>query len=625
MQNRMITFLILIILFVFASGQDLNIFGKFELVAVPIDAKELSRIKSKCFSGFGFPSCRPVYQQDPFVKAKNLVYYNNLENLYGSLYCMQCCGAQPNHQDVWDLYCDVDVVTAKESNMYGTELRLYANQFSGDTNIVRCPVRRSICNYDQNGEYIDCPNQANDPLTMVGYTLTLEINRIDHYFTYWRGVQSCKIDVEESPIPLDPNNGGKFRETIIVNHHSSFSDLFDVSKLAIVMLCTYLICYGTFYYFRRRKCVYCGNKLVFSDEMCHRCKFVGAHPPDPVLLAALESKGEHLQGVLPEVFPHSTEMVAFYRSQRDILKAAFSKLTKGEVATFPENAVAPPDPARPDDKDDDSVGVKSLGTLDTDQDMHFMLEQGKKQEATSAKIAVGTASSTEAKTGDDDTVASAVDGNKRWLNFFPFRWKYPKWMVKYLGFSNKKKEVVPYINPNLINLPKHIIYEAVGHHDPPKPDAEYLAWRRNFFEERLGYVPDDLHGAEHGEEQETELTEEQKEAAGDQSVQGSTAGSVTTTGSRPKPIPAWQKRQKPRAPPPPIPPEPGLCSCFGDLCQQSDLSKIRNAYSKSRNKRDGPPLKLILKTSGTICVLLILFAGLFIYGFQIDITEYVKL
>jgi len=56
------------------------------------------------------------------------------------------------------------------------------------------------------------------------------------------------------------------------------------------------------------------------------------------------------------------------------------------------------------------------------------------------------------------------------------------------------------VNPNIIKVPKHIIYAAIGHHAPPAPDAAYLQKTRAIYEESLGYVPDDLQTVdqEHG-------------------------------------------------------------------------------------------------------------------------------
>ena len=70
----------------------------------------------------------------------------------------------------------------------------------------------------------------------------------------------------------------------------------------------------------------------------------------------------------------------------------------------------------------------------------------------------------------------------------PYRrpWRYPKWM-KYFGFRNKQKAVVPIVNPNILPYPKHIIYAAIGHHKPPPPDEKMEAERRAIFMEALGY------------------------------------------------------------------------------------------------------------------------------------------
>jgi len=646
MLHQVLLLLALMCLCPYSCCQVLNLWGKLELVAIPIDLKEIGRIKSKCFNGFGFPSCRPVYQALPWIKAENLDYYNTLGDLYGSQYCVKCCGKQENHVDVWDLYCDADTVTARESNLYGMELRLAANQFSGDSTIIRCPLTRSICNYDASGEFIDCPNQATDTKFLVGYTITIQVNKIDRYFQYWRGVHSCQIAAEESTTRLQ--SGDRFRETLILEHYSDLSDVFDFAKLGMVLCIIYSICYGVLFYFRRRRCCYCQNKLVFSDEMCHRCKFVGADAPDPVMIAVLTSKGDALQGDIPEVFPGSERAVQWYRDtreriivkmktwklQRAMRKAAVAKASqivpslslspaledsakaKAQAQAQAQAAKTKPSSSKANTVRalDDATAVTSLGG---DDEMSLGTYGEALNEGLTGKEQAEAAAAAELKLKEEMAEAEAI-ANQPLLDFFPFHWKWPKWATKklgWLGITNKKKEKVPYVNPNIIKVPKHVIYEALGHHAPPKPDAEFIKKRREIFEERLGYVPDDLLAVDEALDGEGEHKD-------------GTAGLDMAIKQKPKVLtsgitPFWQI-QAPvtrRRPPPKEEPQ-GIFGRFLALFEKSDLQKIRGAFHKQRNKRDLPPCKMVLITTTCICCLLGTFAGAFIYMMDIDVAYY---
>jgi hypothetical protein len=64
---------------------------------------------------------------------------------------------------------------------------------------------------------------------------------------------------------------------------------------------------------RRKHCIICQKKLVLNMSICYMCQYVGATPPDPQLLEALESKSIAIQGIPPERFPGSTIVVALIR------------------------------------------------------------------------------------------------------------------------------------------------------------------------------------------------------------------------------------------------------------------------------------------------------------------------
>jgi len=607
----------------FADSQDLQIFGKFELTVTELDEKEIGRIRSKCFWGIGFPTCRPVYQDDDFVKNENLAYYNALDSLYGAQYCVQCCGKQPDHIDTWDLYCDLDVVTARSSAaMHGFELRLAANQYDGDLTIITCPLKRSICNYDANGKFIDCPNAGIDTKFMVGYTLTIVVNTINKYFQYWPGIQSCHIDVEEADVKL--TGGQKFRETLIFEHGSSFWDVVDWSKISLFLFIDYWLIYAVLFYCRRRRCLYCQNKLIFSESMCHRCKFVGADPPDPVLVAALHAKGEHLQGLMPERFPGSRKFMIWYREKRKQYAAfvgtfrktypevgAVSEIENGKDPLgnhLPEStdplanlikAEKDPEAASFENEtksiskaasDDDDISLNTTLTME-ERDI-LMMEKQKERERKLKEFQKEKA-----------IQAHLLEEyrNAPLFNFFPFKWKYPKWMVKYLGFSNKKKPIR--INRNLINVPKHIIYAAVGHHAPPEPDEEYKQFRREVFEEKLGYIPEDMADAH---------DDEHKEASG--SMGGDGAAILAMFKKEPV-TPAWQvKREAPRGAPK-IEKSWWEYFCKGNPNNFKRGTKKKNVLSM--------PWKLIIPT--VICITCALGALLVVALYIFNIVDFANL
>ena len=557
--------------------QDKSIYGKFEQAVVPLDAKEQAQILAKCFWGLGLTTCVADYQDDDIILQRNHPFYNEINDNYGSAYCLTCCGEHEERKDIWDLSCDLDISTAATSNLYGYELRLAAMQYDGDQSIVTCPLKRTACTYEDDGvTLIGC---AVDDTYLVGYTLTLEVQEFDKNFNFWTGIKSCSLVAEESDTAL--GSGDLFRETIIMKYPWDIMNTLDFVKPLIALLVVVTLSYIILYTFRRKTCCYCQGKLVWSQDMCIRCKFVGAEPIDPVLLAALEDKGLYGQGEMPEQFPGSKKAVAYIRKrygeasrlwnarklrQEKLLKEAevaekFAKLEqeKEELRRAQEEA----------DKQDgifglgsDEEGHKNEGEQEEDDVARLRrqfdlglgsgvvvgleeVERGEEayEETYAADVEKGKDERTEVKESsagsvDDeaevDVGASRNDNAGKRVSFqdpahqgvnpaltapgdtsgridstrldtvpsssgdlkkptpvtAPYKkpWKYPKWM-KYFGFRNKPKEVVPVVNPNLLPYPKHIIYAAVGHHKPPPPDEEMEAERRAVFMEALGYVP----------------------------------------------------------------------------------------------------------------------------------------
>lgn len=312
MRDNHLLFPFIILSFIsHVAAQSVQIFGKFESYLTIIDAREIAQIYSSCFSGLGLLTCVPTLPTDDQVLSWQLPYLKDLGVVKGQLYCTECCSLDPSNIDIWDLYCPVDAGSRNSVNVYGYELRMATNSHSGDTGYVSCPLRRSACTYSSTGKTLSC-NRAGDTTYLVGYKLTLTVQKYDQNFKYWRGVSGCEIEAIEANASLAV--GESFHEYIELVHMPPTYPSYDSPKIAIVSVAILLLVYGALYFCRRKRCVYCQGKLVLSYSLCYKCYLVGAKPPDPVLLQALEEKGELLQGQLPERFPFARLLLASLRT-----------------------------------------------------------------------------------------------------------------------------------------------------------------------------------------------------------------------------------------------------------------------------------------------------------------------
>lgn len=278
-------------------AQDYGIYGLYEHAAIEIKTRKQKEIYSTCFEGFQFTSCVPNLVDDDVVLSYDLEYYRNLASMKGQFYCVQCCGTPPDDIDIWDLSCTMDAMSlSKLSSEFGYELRLARKKTLTDTTVIRCPFTRSQCDFSV--DFAPVCDRTKDT-HIHGYTLTIEVEQLDSNFQYWRGVRSCAFsDIDERDYPL--TEGETFHEKIILKHSpvDTFSTS-DLGKVMIIVACCVAGVYVALYFFRRKRCEYCQGKLVFSRRLCYKCVCVGAQPPDPVLLKALEERGEAMQGKLP--------------------------------------------------------------------------------------------------------------------------------------------------------------------------------------------------------------------------------------------------------------------------------------------------------------------------------------
>jgi hypothetical protein len=279
-------------------SQDYSLYGLYEYAGTPITPRKTKEIYSKCFQGLGFTSCSPNLPEDDVILGYDMAYYTNLASIQGQFYCVQCCGDPPNYVDTWDLSCTMDVSSLSAlTAQFGFELRLARKRTATDNGIVRCPFTRKQCDFST--DFAPACDRSNDTY-LHGYTLTVEVEELDSNFAFWRGVRSCEFsDIDERSYPLEV--GQSFREKLILKHKPVDTfDSSDLGKVLVIVFSCSAVAYIALYFLRRKRCEYCQGKLVLSPRLCYKCICVGAQPPDPILLKALEERGYAMQGKMPE-------------------------------------------------------------------------------------------------------------------------------------------------------------------------------------------------------------------------------------------------------------------------------------------------------------------------------------
>ena len=298
----------LFLLFFAALGQlqDKNLYGEFMVYNYPMDARAIDSINSQCFEGMGYINCKPVNLSTRESRDNSIPYYVQLLDIVDDYICLQCCGINQN-VDIWDLECPITMLTALTYNNYGLVLHMAKRRFGGDREIVSCPMKRSICNYDEiTGETIDCDGYLNDETYLIGYVLTLNVIQYSEYFSYWKGITSCSIEALESSSPLVEND--VFKEKIVLVH-LPVSPTFDYFRISVLFILLIFVLYPIMYYCRDANCSVCSRKLIFFFNRCPMCRFVEAHPADPRLVSALEEKSKYLQGQMQlEAYPGKSKL-----------------------------------------------------------------------------------------------------------------------------------------------------------------------------------------------------------------------------------------------------------------------------------------------------------------------------
>lgn len=410
-----------------SEAQDLSIYGIFDSYLNPITVRQKNVIYSRCVQGLGLITCKPVLADDDIVQSYYNPYYRDLATIAGSNYCLQCCGSSPEYIDDWNLECPVDLGSRNLVNLYGYELRLARFQYEGDTEVIKCPLRRTACKYDSLGNTLSC-DRGNDLTYLIGYTVRINVEKYDSNFKYWRGVTSCSIESIESDTPM--TNGQNFHERIIMTYTPLTQPSIDNLKILIVLTTLLFIGFAALYFCRRKRCPYCQNKLVVSMNMCITCKLVGAKLPDPVLIQALESKGEHLQGEIPERFPYAKRIVVFLRLMIIIFLPCWARR---KVRVQPV----------------------SVYKLDEQGKTTFIIPDVEEAKVTSDVLVVLPKNPEDEEDDEEEKgeeTPADKNKNKKQLRYD----RYQKRLEK-----SRLKEMKN--NPNIINFPPELVYKAINH------------------------------------------------------------------------------------------------------------------------------------------------------------------
>lgn len=289
---------IFILLWNYGFAQDPSIYGVYGIESVEMTQRDFSLVNSKCFQGIGLITCSPNLPNDDTSLGYDLDYYKDLGSIQGSNYCLQCCGKPPDNIDTWDLSCPATKVDLVGVNLFEYELRLARRQTLQDAEIIKCPLKRSICTYTDTNELIGCNRTNHDPY-LIGVKVTINVRQYNDKFTYWNGVSSCEIEATETFESIDVGHTYVFDEKIILVHEplGPLELANDPTKILVIIFVLLFVIFICLRFCRRKHCPYCQKKLLISLNLCVYCQLVGAEMPDPVLLKALEEKTAHAQGL----------------------------------------------------------------------------------------------------------------------------------------------------------------------------------------------------------------------------------------------------------------------------------------------------------------------------------------
>lgn len=288
----------------------------------PEDARDATAVSisyAQCFLGIFFSTCRMVEQyDDDYLRYNALPYYRDFNDFYGETYCLQCCGGGTD-VDYWNLRCETSE-GGPITDMYGYEVRFARNKFLGDTELIYCPIPRSVCVHNETDNSQSCDEDLveADLTYLHGITIELHVKQMYYAQSSWRHVTYCNVTADERNYELP--FGSEFEENYIM-HHEIGEYKYDAVGLFFLFLLGIILVYAALYYFRRQRCYVCEKKLIVFKDRCYLCRFYGAHMPDPVLIKALQEKAEHGQGEFPQRFWCSKRIVKFCRKMASCVRS----------------------------------------------------------------------------------------------------------------------------------------------------------------------------------------------------------------------------------------------------------------------------------------------------------------
>jgi len=291
------------------------IYGLIQTDSVPI---ETDNILPQCFYGMGVENCAIVNSAE--LGLNNYNYYQEIQNPVEaseavSVYCLEWPYWTLNSADSlveWNVLCDpVTGDYMDHLNSFGLQIRLAANRWVGDTEIITCPMKRDACTYDQDDYLVGCEETA---LYMAGFNLTVSIKPKDDGSARWRNVVRCSAEVWETA--AQPT---AFRARLVLEDASAEAYALGAAALALLLAALLAAAAAALRYFRTKTCDTCHAKLFLGVSKCWKCIFLGAHSPPPALMHMIEHRVEH-----PEdwhIGPDPSYFTAARRMQQGSLKS----------------------------------------------------------------------------------------------------------------------------------------------------------------------------------------------------------------------------------------------------------------------------------------------------------------
>ncbi|CAM9242806.1 unnamed protein product [Chrysoparadoxa australica] len=154
----------------------------------------------------------------------------------------------------------------------------------GDTEVVRCPIKRAGCVYDENDQVVgECGYSGT---FLSGYTLVIEVlPTVDSLRSSRKTVVGCQVDVEESDtIPT------VLREKIVMQLTFDQGRGIHVGWILLFCFLSLAALAAVVRSLREQHCIVCGNRLICFCSVCSLCRFYGYELPSKGALDLMATK-----------------------------------------------------------------------------------------------------------------------------------------------------------------------------------------------------------------------------------------------------------------------------------------------------------------------------------------------